>query len=1436
MPESKIILGQPGSPDIIHGGLYFGNLTPGGSFSNTPSTIKYTPPSIQTQNNVVLTLKKIKDSLKNSLQSEYNYSNTDLSNDAIVEQYLYDFVNLLIDYSDLRNFVFFGSAYVEVAYNIKQIIANFPFQTLISDLVSSFSNITITNNSANDTSEIVFTTSAITDYGSFTSFDEGDNKFNFNNYDLLDSSGQRYSILEGFAPYDSPSISDIVAIVDGTDGIRITTASPNYFSNGDVIEIYEVQGTLNANETFINVNFNIVNSGFNYIKRYVVTNRTSTTFELLNEVSLDSTLKNFTYISGGKVRKYPLTGNQIPFTFKIVVEGIVTQDQFLTFTLPDTTDARSGFILAPKIKISNDFSLNLTPIQKQLLAPIPINQVPWPTRPVTNNIQYVIDTVNVSNTEQDFVTWLNNPNLLRESTIADGSDGPDIAYADVLTEFNILSASATDESDSNQLLRRAIPYDVINEIYDADLSYFQRFILIAGWFFDQVWLYTKFIKYVHSINYTDFNQLSPQYYKLYADHYGFDLFSDDSIDFSSLVIQTEPGIAYVNQGVDLQNKYYRVTIQQLEYERQKRLLLSLFYLYKTKGTQSCITKLVSLLGAPEGLLQISEYAMTFNTVNKSDYHSGNSKTRVVDNQKVYVPDFHFEIDPQFLVDPTNIANPLNKPYVYKLRLHNESTVNLREIGIETNPSISIDTFLEQNFGTLTSDYLTLSNGEFCSLQDVNNPHYLLPLNIPDKFTGISLEYMIPRDGFTKGVGTNLEEVSIILCYLNKVANLSNISPKTVTNAIVINSGTQCTVTVTAHTLTVGEKIRIYNVSGIANLNSDFTVIEVPDANTFTVNGEFSGIYSSVTSGQIIFIVPNILSSGFNYSYYLPEVYSNYGTTSISTDLTQSYKFDYLKRTFSSSTLISTAVQEYVLCRLEGNDLVVRIRLLSETNSDLYERVTICENIFQNDGLNHTLRLIMRSEGVEVYKDYEFIELALWKDPITNAGTIPYLALEIPKYEIASCEVSILPLDNLIAFPNNQNNDVLNWWDMLIGFPNNINFKFKGIEVFEDYGIDSYNIGDNITDTNNDNVDSYKLVFTNSTEDTNHITNTKISFLKASPNITNTDYGYLLPSDTFNNLVIVKSLNLISFNQASTNTKLTNQIQDFFNHGDPFQNFAWQKDIHNNYEYDNFNSKLVKLYELYSPKVLNYQSLNNFLSLIENKFKPTIQQFIPIVVNLSEFGRVLQGSIYTQGKYRYTNTNYSSTGGNLAQKAYIQDRVYDFDPNYSTAGDYNLDFDSDFYTNGLTNYFTEGIPIYISIIKPDNSYLLGPITVTWDFDIVTMLHDMATAVNNIAINSYYPYIKASVLCNIFRIEIDYDYMVNIVGIDPNTLRWRATDGTIIRTVNFTGGKTAYNTSVGTINYMVPPAFRAPQAITYFASENKTINPLYFAAELKPPIYI
>lgn len=1249
-----INLNSPGE-DALKGGIFFGsNLVPNGSFSNIPNYYTYNPTK-DSEEKIQLTLKKIKDSLKQQLKDEYNFTSAELEVDnATVERYLYDLTTLLIDYRDLRNFVFFGSAYTELAYDIKHVIETFPYKTLISDLTTSFDEIIFVPDNSNNQTAIIFSENAIKDIGSLKFYDN-DNSFLWNNYDVVDKNNKRYSILSAIAPYSSVSIPFITNIQNGIDSIKITTSGNHGFLNGQSIEIFEVKGNLFSNETYINAN-----------GKFDVKNVTPTTFEIINMFTKEPLTMNFNYVSGGKARLLPLDINSRPYGFKIIVNGIITFDELLTYTDEISNDGYSGFIISPKQGILSDFELNLSPVEKQLLAPAPINVTPWPRRQITNNIENKVGEENPNDNDIDFVNWLSNPSLMYVKD--GGAYDDDIAYSDVYGEYNILRAQALDESATNQLIRRCIPYDAISELNDADEGYFQRFILIAGWFFDQFYLYVKFIKYVHTLNYGDFNQLSPDYYKYYADHYGFELFSDDSIDFSKLVVRTEPGLLFDNStSVDSNSKYYRDSIQKLQYERQKRLLLSLFYLYRIKGTQACIKTLVSLLGAPEGLLLLQEFAYKFTDVDKFDYYNGNlSKTLIVDNEKVHVPEYHFEIDPDYLVDKTNINNTSNEPYVYRMRLHNESTINLRQIGISTDPTQAIDNQIKNIFGNTTYDFVKFNNGEFANLQDLNNSHYLLPLTIPDKFFGLSVNYMINRDGYFKGVGNNLEESAVHIGSLI-LTGATSYKSSSIINSITLSSGnTIATIQTNGnHSFLLNEKINISTVNGISNINGSFVVTAVPTNSSLQIVGSFGGNY--ISGGIVEHAIPNQLNQGFNTSYCLPEVYSNYDNDTI---LNPNGKnpitdFNLLFQNYPDSNFLSFENYQYIFTRLEGNDLVVRMKLTSEFKPIVIERVAIYRNIFDNDGLYHSLRMIFRAEGIEIYKDYEFVGLAKWKSPHNNDSGIPYLAFEIPKKDILTCTDEIIPINDLAALRTNTGNDQTRWWDLFIGLPQNIDFYFNKVEYFENAGIDDFNIGDRIVDTKNSNADSYVFDFKQYSLNGNSVT-INAQYLKANPTNKDIDYSHTLPTHVNqNNVVVISNLNLTtkSFSPDGNLTKMYPKTkQDFFADDNIFERYGWEKEIHKVYKYKNFGGKVLKLNNIYSPQILTYESLLEFLGLVENKFKRTIQQFIPIVINISEFGRLIKPSQFNQPKVRYAGIYKLCKGEKITSNSSIQSKIFDEDTN------------------------------------------------------------------------------------------------------------------------------------------------------------------------------
>ncbi|MEO6303609.1 MAG: hypothetical protein ABIP51_10580, partial [Bacteroidia bacterium] len=880
----------------------------------------------------------------------------------------------------------------------------------------------------------------------------------------------------------------------------------------------------------------------------------------------------------------------------------------------------------------------------------------------------------------------------------------------------------------------------------------QRFMLIAGWFFDQIRLYVQFLKYVHHINPTDFNQISPEYYRQYASHYGLDLFTDDGIDFSKLVVKTEPGLYFREKALEeVDTKFYSFTLQQLQYERQKRLLISLLYLYKSKGTSGTIQKLVSLLGSPDGFFEFNEYAFKIDNTDEFDYFKLTDATntpsipgtRIISNDKINIPEYEFEPDPNYPV-----SNSVMPP-VYRMRLKNESTTNLRQVSVLTNPNGAIDNQIINLFGNTKFNYVKFNTGEFANLQyldktfQVIDGYKLLPLTIPDKFSGISLEYMIPRNGFVKGVGNNLEEVNIHLCSLYKLRN-------TIDNAISL------------YTYPVPEQMPNYDLESFRSSETDTTV---------------------ETDLQ-----PNIVNDFSLLSKYM------LGADSIDT------------------------INSYIICRLEGNDLVIRAKLLGEIGldvNDIGERVAIMPNIFSADGLNHTLRLIFRPEGVEVYKDYshlginnsEKFGICLWRRPSLSSVTQFFESFEIPKYLISSCAFAPYISTVFEATTNNTGLDAPTGWDMFIGLPTNIDFYFKKVTVFENYSIDSFNDANNIKSINNYTGEYYSFTMSDNEGDANDIS-IRCEFSQIQPNVAVADYSYVYPVEQFNSKIVLSDLRLTSKQLLSGNDKqkVFNRIQDFFNVNKIFEENAFMKNIHNSYEYENFNNKVIKLYNLYSPQVLSYDSLTPFLDLIENKFKPLIKDFIPIVINISEFGRLIANSLFVQPKVHYTNIHKKCIG-KVIGNSLIQIRIFDLIP---AGTNFNLELE-----NG------------------DGTSLIPPTPITWAGTMELTEFEILSQLRSTAINPNPEKIIVLVNDGILAISINSAWYYDTYGQDSNNVKFIITNTSIVTpdvTVNFEFGSLDFSQNTcGSIQHKLPIR-NTKDIFVYYGSEHQPVRFISYDSEV------
>ena len=251
MADKKYINSNELGKDLGKGGVFgTSNLTPAGTFSNKPRFFEYNATK-DSDAKITLTLERVKQSIKDQLKEEEGSGFEE--SDILVESFLYEFTNLLIDYRDLRNHVFFGSAYTELAYNIKWIVENYPYKFLIATetifLDTINSEFSFTNNSALEETTFVINQSAIKDGAEEFNFYDNNINFNWLDYDLVDKNNRRYPIKNVTVPYNSASgiyiitnISTYSIINTGFTTyttLKLTTNVPHNYIVGQGINLFD---------------------------------------------------------------------------------------------------------------------------------------------------------------------------------------------------------------------------------------------------------------------------------------------------------------------------------------------------------------------------------------------------------------------------------------------------------------------------------------------------------------------------------------------------------------------------------------------------------------------------------------------------------------------------------------------------------------------------------------------------------------------------------------------------------------------------------------------------------------------------------------------------------------------------------------------------------------------------------------------------------------------------------------------------------------------------------------------------------------------------------------------------------------------------------------------------------------------------------------------
>ena len=1400
--------------DAIKGGVFFGsNLTANGIFSNIPNTTQIDVQETVLEPSLVLTLAKYKEQLLLAAQQNTGSNNSNLLSQATYDTlstFITTYVQLLIDYSDLRNFVFFGSSYNELVYHINKLSNTYPFKSYFGCDVTLGKAITL--NYINSNTQVVFRKQDVIETANYVFDISG--KTIWPNFTLVDSLGEIFPILS-----ISNSINLQTITSNGSGVVTVQVDKNVHLINGDKVTLSEIAPVFlpDINSTWVIANLDNTNPSY-------------TTFTLVNFIGPT----NYTYTI------LPTSNCLTDNIVTLFASGIISDNNLVPYYPSTSTDVFEGLFISPQEQVLIDFETNLEPPQKTLLSVL--NPTPWPRSTLTNNI-YISGT--------SFDTWISNPN-----NMVSGQLPTNVGLETTNVGLNLTGALTLDSisNSTNQLLLRCIPQNLVDEMGDPDNGYFTRFVLLAGKMFDVIKTYIDFLQYCKTVNYSQFNQLSPEFYNLYAQHYGFNLFDEDNIDLAQATILTEPGLKYTTQFEPVYTDYNNSkTLKELQQEKQKRLLVSLFYLYSKKGSIKSIQYLTRLLGSPLGLVIVQEF-----------YFDRDLKLKLVQNDKIEVPKLNYEIDPDYLVNPSNKLDPVNIPYVYRLKLDNEQKINLRELSIDIDPNNAIlQSMLE--YGQSLFPYGHMTSGSYANLQNSTQDYFLLPLFFPDKYCGVTSEFMIPNSGFKKGVGQNFDEATVHLGSLFKTSiPLSIITyPNGEQGPKKIPAGTQYryslpgifqeSVTSTSYNndnLTVSSKA-IFQFNGNHGSIGDSLTLELYDSLGVLLGTIASTTWQASIKDTAISLVnavnftvstplPHLKATlsidpgGSTYTVTVEEdinslpvlaansrlVVSTDGMLDITNISSSQTTYGYIP--FSRNNL-NVESDEFIIARIEGNDLVVRLKLVREVTFPflppiIEERVAFFENCIVADGLTHQLRLLYRPEGVEITYDYNYIGIAPWLD-VTGG----YTALTVPKSLILTSTQNSLSSRFLFADPTHLNADKPHWWDLFIGYPVNLDIYFSKVAVFDELAVNQADILDEIDlDNSGNEVEKYSFNFLNQLQQING------SYYTDRLNVTCTfRQGWPLAPDAIvnqSNLIElffknnypaqVSDITLINYGSAN----FLQDLQSYYKMPDGtlltldsmFKYNFWSSTLHTDYDYSIYYTALQN-YQVFSQQVLTYLSLLPFITLIETKFKSVVSQFIPIVINLYSFGEVINQNFL---KVRYPRAQYVCLG-------YYRDS--------SAVGSFRI-------VHGNSNIYS---PIMVSI----DGNITGLVWIqAWTS---SNTHTALLIANQINSSPNYPYVQADTNINVNQntviiyvnptwFKTTYGYDINSVHLDISTMGSAGVD--TVR--GMAGGQigTSGNDCLQIWYSVSTPLNNNKSLYVFWVSELSYDNYIFEISESKPPRYI
>lgn len=307
----------------------------------------------------------------------------------------------------------------------------------------------------------------------------------------------------------------------------------------------------------------------------------------------------------------------------------------------------------------------------------------------------------------------------------------------------LTSASAVDEIKTNWMIRTMIPENYLE--LDNEGMIYRKMVNVYADEFDKIKKYIDNLAYSHSVNYQNEETIPDKFLYRLSRLLGWEPINEftDSDIFDYLVSEDSDGYTH----------------QMYNHDLWKRILISINWLYKKKGTRDALQFIFKLMGAPDCLINFNEFIYKINQsfsgvtqgINFSDkvrnttgyinYDSSQYAFQEGGIERGNGDDYINQWQPEF--------NPIRQVDNKKVQTGDtaffgtENIVNTKESEIELGPASAIECDVQEWFDLGFTTGTTLSSGQFSHIDNAG-VQFAVPSTISAMTMSQWLDYVYTR--------------------------------------------------------------------------------------------------------------------------------------------------------------------------------------------------------------------------------------------------------------------------------------------------------------------------------------------------------------------------------------------------------------------------------------------------------------------------------------------------------------------------------------------------------------------------------------------------------------------------------------------------------------------------------------------------------------------